>query len=377
MKLEALPTPCAVVDRARLEKNCARMQAIAARHGVRLRPHLKTSKSIDVANLAMGAERCATVSTLEEAAYFAERGILDLTYAVGITEDKLERVLEIERASGARIGVLTDDAATARAIARSGDVRAKRAIGGRASPAREARIWIEIDSGQHRGGVGAESDALLEIARALEPIGVAGVLTHAGHSYAARGAGEIARIAEEERSAAVRAAERIRAAGIACPEVSVGSTPTALHAKSLEGVTELRPGVYVFGDLFQAAIGACANDDIAFSVVASVIGAREDCAWIDAGALALTQDRSMDGLGGAYGEVTALDRSSLRGAPRVDRLNQVHGRVVATSQERLELAVGTKVRVTPNHACLTAAMFDRYYVEEDGEIVAEWPRLRG
>lgn len=340
------------------------MRAIAARHGVRLRPHLKTAKSIDVARVALGdaSFRGGTVSTLEEAAYFVERGLTDLTYAVGITPAKLDAVAALSRGA-ARIAVLTDDVAVAHAIA---------------SHVEAFDVWIEIDSGQHRGGVDPDDPRLLEIARALDGgprATLRGVLTHAGHSYACTTAGELAAIAERERLAAVHAARRIRDAGIACPEVSVGSTPTATHARSLEGVTELRPGVYVFGDLFQAALGTCTQDDIAVSVLTSVIGRREDCAWIDAGALALTQDRSMDGRGGGFGEVRDLDLRELPGAPRVDALNQVHGRVV--SRALSGLPVGARVRVLPNHVCITAAMFDRYYVIDGERVVAEWPRLRG
>lgn len=364
--LSELPTPCLVLDRARLERNAARMRAIAARLGVRLRPHLKTAKSMEVADVTLGdaAFRGATVSTLEEAAYFVERGLRDLTYAVGITPQKLERIAALQR-DGARIGVITDD------------VEVARAIGARAAALGASfDVWIEIDSGQHRGGVDPDDAALVAIGRALassQRVTLRGVLTHAGQSYGSRSADGIARVAEEERASAVRAAERLRAASIACPEVSVGSTPTAVHAAHLDGVTELRAGVYVFGDLFQAAIGSCARDDLALSVLASVIGRREGAVWIDAGALALTQDRSMDSLGGGYGEVVDLALRPLEA--RVDALNQVHGRVV--SDRPIDLRVGTRVRVLPNHACLTAAMFDRYYVVEENRVVAEWPRLRG
>lgn len=360
MSFDALPTPCLLLDRARLARNCDRMKAIAARHGVRLRPHLKTSKCVEVAELAFDSSRSGTVSTLEEASYFAERGIDDLIHAVGIAPAKLDRIAAI----GARVGVLTDDLEAARAIA--------------AHPAR-FDVWIEIDSGQHRGGVAPSDPALVAIGRVLENaphVTLRGVLTHAGHSYRARGAEALARIAEIERTSAVEAAERLRAAGIECPEVSVGSTPTATHAERLDGVTELRAGVYVFGDLFQASIGTCARDDLALSVLATVIARRDDCVWIDAGALALTQDRSVDG----YGEVVDAETlQPLPGRPRVDALHQVHGRVVATAGklDLDRLKVGTRVRVLPNHACLTAAMFDRYFVLEQGRIVAQWPRLRG
>ncbi len=333
--------------------------------GVRLRPHLKTGKSMEVAEVAFGSSdfRGATVSTLEEAAYFIERGLRDLTYAVGIDPAKLDAVAALSR-DGARVGILTDDVGAAHAIARRAD-----ALGARFD------VWIEIDSGQHRGGVAPDDEALLAIARALgERVRLRGVLTHAGQSYGCRSVAEIEAVAEEERASAVTAAERLREASIACPEVSVGSTPTAVHARSLHGVTELRAGVYVFGDLFQQEIGSCTREDLALSVLATVIGRKEGALWLDAGGLALSQDRSMDAVGGGgYGEVVGLDLEPLPGRPRVDALNQVHGRVPTD----VDLSVGARVRILPNHACMTAAMFDRYHVLEEGRPVAEWPRLRG
>lgn len=360
-------TPRLELDRPRLEANCRRMRAAVRRRGARFRPHLKTAKSEAVARAALGdaAFRGAAVATLEEAAYFVAHGFDDLTYAVAITPAKLERVASIQ--GEGTVAILTDEPAVATAIA---------AHGARFS------VWLEVDSGQHRGGRAPDDPALLEAARRIEAApraAVAGVLTHAGHSYGARGAAAIARVAAEERDAAVEAASRIRAAGISCPEVSVGSTPTALFAEDLSGVTEVRAGVHVFMDLFQHAIGVCARDELALSVVASVLHRREDAVWIDAGTLSLSSERSLDAVGGGgFGEVTRLDGSPLPGAPRVDALNQEHGKVVATEGALpLEaLPVGAEVRVWPNHACITAAMFDRYHVVEGGRLVAEWPRLR-
>lgn len=351
--LADLPTPAAVVDRARLERNCARMAARAEALGVRLRPHLKTAKCAEVAALAGGSG--ITVSTLEEARWLADRGYRDQTYAVGITPDKLASVQAID----AEVAVLTDDVEVARAIA-----------------ATELRAFVEIDSGQGRGGLAPDDPRLIDCARALGAR-FAGVLTHAGHSYGCRTIEMVADVAEAERAAAVGAAERIRAAGLDCPEVSVGSTPTALHARSLEGVTELRAGVYVFFDRFQQAIGSCGRDDLALSVLASVVSRRDDALWIDAGTLGLSSERSMDAFGGGYGEVTAMDGAPFEADLHVDALNQVHGRVVARAGALPDLPVGARLRVWPNHACITAAMYDDYAVVEDDRVVARWPRLRG
>ena len=385
--LDALETPCLLLERSRLEANCERMRAAVARHrlqdrpGVLLRPHLKTAKSLEVANVALGDSpfRGVTVSTLDEAAYFVERGFTDLIYAVGIVPEKLERVAALQE-RGATVAVITDDVDAARRLAPIAWV-----LGARFD------VFIEIDSGQHRGGLAPDDARLIELATILDVsdgVRLRGVLTHGGHSYGCRSVDAIAAVAEEERRSAVDAAERIRAAGIACPEVSVGSTPTALHARSLEGVTEVRAGVYVFCDLFQHAIGSCERDDLALSVLASVISRRgghdaghmDEAVWIDAGTLALSSERSMDAVGGSgFGEVTAADGAPLRGAPKVVLLNQEHAKVVATegSLDLAALPIGARVRVWPNHACITAAMFDRYHVIEGTDVAREWPRLRG
>lgn len=362
-----VPTPALLLDRARLRANAARMRAVAARHGVRLRPHFKTAKCVEVMEEALGYPyRALTVATLDEAEWLVARRYTDLLYAVGVVPDKIGRVAAIGW-RGARLDVLVDDPDNAAAVAARAEAEA--------SP---LRVWIEVDSGQHRGGRAPDDPALVETARVLARhrfTGLAGVLTHAGHSYAARGPAELARVAEEERAAAVRAADAIRAAGVPCPEVSVGSTPTALFAAHLEGVTELRAGVYLFFDRVQLAIGACGPDELALSVLATVVSRRDDAAWIDAGTLALSAEPHPDGLG--FGEVVALDGGPLPGAPRVDALNQEHGRVVASAGRLEGLAVGERVRVFPNHACITAACFDRYHVLEGERAETSWARLRG
>ena len=352
LSLEELPTPALVLDRARLEANCASMRARADSLGVRLRPHLKTAQCAEVAALALGAETGPiAVATLREARYFRARGFSDVLYAVALSPGRVAECASLE------LRVIVADEAVARAWGATG------------GPA-----YVEIDVGQGRTGVRPESDALLRIAGALVEAGgeLVGVLAHAGQSYGCANEEAIAEVAERERAEAVQAAERLRAAGHGCPEVSVGSTPTATFAAHLEGVTELRPGVYMFQDLFQRSLGCCTSEDLALSVVATVIGA-DATAWIDAGALALSQDASLEG----YGAVTDLDGGALRGAPRVTQLNQEHGRLEASSGtlDRAQLWVGAKVRVWPNHACMTAAMHRHYWVLSRERLRERWERL--
>ena len=212
-------------------------------------------------------------------------------------------------------------------------------------------------------------------------------MTHAGHSYGCRSIAEIQDVAEAERAAAVTAAERIRALGIDCQTVSVGSTPTALHARNLEGVTEVRPGVYMFGDMFQAQIGSCKESDLAVSVVTEIISHRAPLGrlLIDAGALALSKDRSTECAPNdiGFGLVAGLDGRPLEPQLHVDKVYQEHGQITLNNGAAASvLPVGSRLRIYPNHICMTGAMYGEYHVVDsengDGrEIVAVWPRING
>jgi D-serine deaminase-like pyridoxal phosphate-dependent protein len=364
MKLAQLPTPCLVLDRGILVRNIASMARALARHNVPLRPHMKTAKSIDVARMATaGQSGGITVSTLAEAEYFASHGIVDILYAVGITPQKLDQVAKLNSA-GAAVIVLTDDLDTAGAIA---------------AHRQPPRALIEVDTGEGRGGVAPDDDMLLELAARLGPC-LAGAMTHAGHSYAGRTLEDMLRIAEAERAGVVRAAERLRAAGHDVPIVSMGSSPTALHAESLAGVTEVRAGVYMFGDLFQAEIGTHGLDDIALTVLTSVIGRRHGGLLVDAGGLALSKDRSTEAAPKDYGFGLALDLHGKRvhGDAIVRRAYQEHGVVEPDPAHPFDLPVGAKLRIAPNHTCMTAAAHDRYHIVDGGdEVVAVWSRVNG
>jgi D-serine deaminase-like pyridoxal phosphate-dependent protein len=364
MILTDLPTPCLVLDRAILTRNISVMATNLNRLGVPLRPHMKTAKSIDVARLALdGQPGGIAVSTLAEAEYFSSHGISDILYSVGITPQKLNQVATLN-ATGAQIIVITDDPATAVAIA------------GHPSP---PRTLIEIDSGEERGGITPDDPLLLELAVSLGP-SLAGVMTHAGHSYGARGIGEIARIAEAERAAVTRAAQRLRQAGYRADIVSAGSSPTAMHADSVDGLTEIRAGVYMFGDLFQAEIETHGLDSIAVTVLTSVIGRRSGHVLVDAGGLALSKDRSTEAAPQDYGFGLALDIAGQPAFGRaiVRRAYQEHGVLEVDPAHPIELPVGGKLRIAPNHTCMTSAAHDRYFVVDGShELVAVWHRVNG
>ncbi len=374
--LSSLETPCLILDRARLVRNAARMTDRFHGSGLRLRPHMKSAKSIDVARIALaGNFGGVTVSTLKEAEYFADHGIDDITYAVSLVSEKLPRIARLLRRS-IRINAITDQIAMAEEISR-------RAV----AEGIVLNMLIELDSGERRAGLITGTDAIVDLGRvihALPGIRLAGVLTHAGNSYLCRSLAALYQVAEQERLAAVTAADQLRAAGLPCPVVSVGSTPTATHGRSHEGLTEMRCGVYMFGDVFQSEIWSCALADIAVSVLATVIGHRPEmnCALIDAGALALSKDRSTGaaGLPEDVGFGMIMDETCTRriDAVRVGHVYQEHGMLASDGPFPYGvLPIGARVRVLPNHACMTAAMYDAYHVVEDDRVIDTWSRING
>jgi D-serine deaminase-like pyridoxal phosphate-dependent protein len=376
MNTAALETPAAMVDEQRMMQNITRMQARMNALGVTFRPHAKTAKSIHVATRQRDAGATAiTVSTLKEAEQFFAAGFADILYAVAIAPNKLDHAATLMR-RGCQLKIIVDSIDGARAIA---------------DKARELHVtyevMIEIDTDGHRAGVKPDEPRLIAIAQALVDgnCTLRGVMTHAGSSYDFSTAEALAAIAEQERERCVRAATNLRAAGVACPVVSVGSTPTALSARHLNGVTEVRAGVYVFFDLVMAGTGVCATDEIALSVLTSVIGHQPDKGWliVDGGWMAMSRDRGSEkqAIDFGYGMVCDVDANPLEDFI-VSSANQEHGIISRrTPQSTDDLArrfpIGTLLRILPNHACATAAQFPHYHtLMHDGRIEI-WPRFHG
>lgn len=373
--LAVIDTPAAVLDTARMQANIAQMQQRLNALGVRFRPHVKTSKSLPVvqAQLAAGAQGI-TVSTLKEAEQFFAAGITDILYAVCIVPAKLPQVLAL-RQRGCDLKIITDSVSAAQAIADFG--RAQGHV---------FEVWIEVDVDGHRSGVPPESDALLAVGRALHHGGMrlGGVMAHAGSSYDVDTPEALRQVAEQERDGTRRAAARLHDAGLPCPVVSVGSTPTALAAPHLQGVTEVRAGVYVFFDLVMHNVGVCGIRDIALSVLTTVIGHQQDKGWaiVDAGWMAMSRDRGTQKQRHdfGYGQVCAEDGTPIAGYV-MGSANQEHGILCRADGVDRDIAqrfpVGTRLRVLPNHACATAAQHPVYQaLLPDGEVQA-WPRFYG
>lgn len=373
--LSSLPTPAVLLDKPRLQANCQRMIERARTAGVRLRPHLKTAKSAEVARIATASQfGGVTVSTLAELDYFFRAGFTDLTYAVGIVPSKMVAIESLTQ-QGARIRILVDSIDAVDALAQ------REARNGVSIP-----VLIEIDSGGHRAGITPDSPQLLAIAQGIAAtpgLSLEGVLTHAGHSYHAANDEARTAIAIAERDAAVHAAERLRQAGFAIDTVSIGSTPTALTGIPLDGITEIRPGVYVFFDLSQARLGVCSVEDIAVSVLATVIGHHREAGHllIDAGALALSKDISANEFDPhvGYGLVCDEQGRPVPGAYVAD-VHQEHGFVKSSDGPPPfdRFPIGSRLRVLPNHACMTVAPYREYYVVEEGaEGLGRWEKISG
>ena len=370
-----VPTPSFLIEDEKLERNLERAKARAKELGVVFRPHLKTHKSIAIARRQMvSPEGPATVSTLAEARYFAANGVKDLIYAVGIAPQKLAEVARI-RALGCDLKIILDSVEGARAV--SAFCRDHET---------EIPVLLEIDVDGHRSGLRPECEDLIKAAKALQGgARLAGVLTHAGDSYECKWIEAIVEAAEGERAGIVKAAERLRAEGFEVPIVSVGSSPTLMYSESEAGVTEIRAGVCAFFDLFMTNLGVCALEDIAGSVLATVIGRQEkkNQVILDSGFLALSRDRGTARQKRDFGYGLVCDEA---GRPLDgDRIiltgtNQEHGILTLPGDSALTLEafpLGRRLRILPNHACPTAAPYRHMLLVKNGIVVDALEHVRG
>ena len=362
-----LETPALLLHLDVVEQNLHYMAERARQLGVALRPHAKTHKCVELGHLQLqhGA-RGLTVATLVEAGVFARAGFTDLTWAFPIDPSHVPHARRIAQETGATLRVVVDDLRTAQALAGSG-----------------LHVWLKVDCGYHRAGVNPTSAYALEVARELgreRQLVFDGILSHSGHAYRTTNKAEAARVAEQERSVMVGFAGRLREEGVPVRQVSVGSTPAMAAVQGLAGVTEARPGNYVFYDRTMVLIGCCEPADVGVTVLATVVSHQPGASHfiVDAGALELSKDP-----GPAHVGPQAM--GAVRGAPEltVATLSQEHGLIRAESPAALDgrFQVGEQLELVPNHSCLTVAHFDQYHVIRGtgvgGRVVDRWKVERG
>lgn len=346
-----LPTPCLVVDLDILDDNIDRMATSAAARSIAVRPHVKTHKSPAIAQrqLAAGATGL-TVATLSEAEVFAVAGFRDIFIAYPLWVDQAQgaRLSELLEIVTLTIGV--DSAEGARALA------AQLSIDQRA----QMRVLIEIDSGQHRTGVPAEQAGTLAEQAEHAGLRVQGVFTFPGHSYSP---GTQTRVAGDEAAALEQAAQSLVTHGVEPRVISGGSTPSAA-AVSADAMTEMRPGVYVFGDAQQWELGTTTPERIALSCLATVVSHAGGNVILDSGSKALGADRA----GWATGFGRLLDHHEAR----ITQLSEHHA-VVAWGSDSPVPERGSRVRVVPNHVCNSVNLADELVVVENAAVIDRWP----
>lgn len=352
---EDVTTPRVVIDRDVLDRNITRMAAHVRGKGLRLRPHAKTHKVLEIADrqLAAGAVGL-TVATVGEAEVFADHGVDDLfiAYPLWLTRAQAERLRRLS--ARARISVGVDSAEGAKAMGA--------ALNGAAG---EIAVLVEVDSGHHRSGVSPGS--AVQVAQAAHGAGlrVEGVFTFPGHGYAPGMPGPAV---EQEQAALAGAAELLTAAGFDASRRSGGSTPTAALTGS-SVATEVRPGVYVFCDAQQLELERCTWNDIALTVAATVVS-RHDTGRgssrrliLDSGSKVLGTDRPA----WATGHGRLLDHPEAR----ITALSEHHATVVWPEESPLPV-LGERLRVVPNHVCITMNLVDDVTVVSGGQVVDRW-----
>lgn len=355
--MHPLRTPYPVVSARRLRSNIERMQARASGAGVRLRPHAKTHKSPVIARMQIEAGAVGICcAKLAEAEVFADHGIPDIRLPYPINPSNADRVLALM--DRLRLSIIVDDENVAN------DWSSAMTLAGRTLD-----ILVKIDVGFHRCGMNpADADLVERIGRISRLPGLAfrGLLSHAGHAYHAASPEELAAIAATEAGIMIGLAEQLRRAGTPVEEISVGSTPTASHAPSQRGITEMRPGNYVFLDRTQVGLGAATFSDCALFIVATVVSRpAPDRVILDCGSKTLTSDgaRGFSDAPG-YGLVfMSSDEDLPETSILVERLSEEHAtcRVPAESP----LRPGDRVRVLPNHACTVTNLADALVLAND------------
>jgi len=365
MHLGELPTPQVLIDHPRLRANIGRAQELADAAGVALRPHAKTHKSPVIAawQIERGAVGvcCAKVG---EAEVFVAAGIDDIRLPYPVNPANAARLLALM--DHATISIIVDHLDVARgwsgAMQRAG---------------RTLDVLIKVDVGFHRCGIDPSGDALgfVQAIASMPGLRLRGLLSHAGHGYHAASEQELCDVAQREAETLTTLRAKAIASGIPLEEISVGATPTLRFSSRQRGLTELRPGNYVYFDRTQVALGAASLDDCALTVLATVVSKHPDRIILDCGSKTLTNDqaRGISKTPG-YGAVLIGDGESPRQIDEslsIERLSEEHATVRVTGSTPLE--PGDRVRVIPNHSCVVSNLVDVVRLVDGDRVIDTLP----
>lgn len=348
-----LDTPALIIDWDIMQRNITAMQKVADDAGIKLRPHTKTHKTPLISHLQTRAgAKGITVAKLGEAEVMNAGGIDDLLIAFPLQgASKLERLLYLAERANVRVSL--DSRKVAQDISDAAQRRGMR-----------IRVYVEVDIGLGRVGTPHHEGARDFVREIVELPGIEflGIMTHAGHTYKAKSLEEIQQLGKEEGEWMVETADLIRADGIEVREVSVGSTPTARFSSHIRGVTEMRPGTYVFYDTTQVLKFACTWDDCAQTILATVVVNHPDRLIFDCGSKTLSSDGAPNGL---YG--------TIKGFPHLEiwRLNEEHATVRIADDGPLP-NIGDKVEIIPNHACAVMNLHDSFVAVSNDEVIGEF-----
>jgi D-serine deaminase-like pyridoxal phosphate-dependent protein len=357
-----LRTPCVLVDHSRVERNIERMQAAADAHGRRLRPHAKTHKSPELARVQIGRGAIGVCcAKLGEAEVFADAGIADIRLPYPLHPVNADRVLNL--LDRTHLSFIVDHIDVARgwsdAMTRAG---------------REVDVLVKVDVGFHRCGIDPRATtaaAFVAQVAAMPGLRLRGLLSHAGHGYGAKSEAEARSIAGSEADLLNTLADQAAASGVPREEISVGATPTARFSVAQQGITELRPGNYIYFDRTQVALGSATWDECALTVLARVVSRpAADRVILDSGSKTLTNDlaRGFETHAG-YGVVlTSLGEAAPDDNLLIERLSEEHANVRVTGS-RCALKPGDLVRIVPNHSCVVSNLVDAVWLVSGSEVV--------
>ena len=358
MLASELDTPCMLVDLDRMERNIRNWQAAIQGYGVRLRPHVKTHKVPAIANMQLGAGATGiTVAKVGEAEVFAAGGARDIFIAYPtIGDEKWRRIAELARTCHMIVGVDSETGARGLSAAAS-------------SAGVTIYSRVEIDSGLNRAGVQPDqAGSLCKIINELPGIALDGIFGFRSTKFNGSNGRSAMELGREEGEFYVNLANQLRKAGIAIQSVSVGSTPTAKYAAAVKGVTEVRPGTYIFGDYMMAEFGAVSYDEIALSIVCTVVSTpAPGKATVDGGSKTFCGDSIPANLNlKGYAKAVGFEGY-------VETMSEEHG--VMRLGEGVQVKIGDKVSFYPIHVCTTVNLADELVGIRTGRVETVWPIL--